>query len=409
MQHAHLAIFDGNSMQVIANISGSSDTTPTDLMTQTNKLVIRFRSDHSVEANHFRGFSLSYSSLTVGSNTSLVIMATNTVVITQPNQTLTTFYTPFTELHVIHYDMDRKRLLLFDPESHKLLPNFPSERGTAVYARPECLTYDPIHGLLFWIDVEYHTINAMDISREMSATLLQLESTNSRHLIVNSERSVLIWSDIGSNPKISQIDCDGTNQKTLYSRGRQAMHLTVDYQTQRYYFVDITDYSLIAIDFNGENEMCLMTSRTFFGHIISMSLLDNDLYLANHHMIYKIPQLQRRINRAEIIYTSDNLDNTLAKSEFFYQINPVNLKRSLILGFRLIDNNLARKVKNKCDKVDCDGICLPNSRTYRCISQSLTTIPSAVSIDYRRDSNSLAIFNTILMLVIIASIVLVTF
>ena len=135
LKHAHLTIFDGNNMVVIANLTG--DRPPNNLMTRTNKLLIRFRSYDSTEANRFRGFSLSYASLTAGKSTSLVITATNTVIRTHPNQTFETNYTSVTEFQVIRYDSDRKRLILFEPESQKLFVNFPDERGTALYARPD--------------------------------------------------------------------------------------------------------------------------------------------------------------------------------------------------------------------------------------------------------------------------------
>ena len=407
LKHAHLTIFDGNNMVVIANLTG--DRPPNNLMTRTNKLLIRFRSDDSTEANRFRGFSLSYASLTAGTNTSLLITATNTVIRTYPNQTFETNYTSVTEFQVIHYDNGRKRLILFEPESQKLFVDFPDERGTALYARPDSLTFDENHGLIYWIDMQYNTINVMDLSHEMSATLLELETSSSKYLLVNTERSVLVWSDVGSEPKILQMDCDGTNSKLLYANEKQALHLTLDYQTQRYYFVDIADYSLISIDFNGNNELCLMTSRIFFDGITSMSLINSDLYIGNHQMIYKIPDLHLGIQRAEVLYTSNNLDISCTKSEFFFEIKPVNLKRSRIFSFKLIEANSKNNKTNKCSMATCDGLCLPNPGSFRCISQLLSTIPSPVLMEPQREGHGLMIFNCILMLLLIASLVLVTF
>ena len=177
--HAYLAIHNRPTMTVIANYSGNY--LPPDLITRTNRLIIRFRSDQSSGAAVHRGFSLSLSSVTMGTTIEpMIITAANAVIRTLRNNSLSNTYTSVAEYRIIEYDHNREKPILWDPIGHKLVHEFPSERGVLINTRTECLTYDPIHGLFFWIDIQYNTINAMNITRpSMIATLLELESYHS--------------------------------------------------------------------------------------------------------------------------------------------------------------------------------------------------------------------------------------
>ncbi|CAG2172490.1 unnamed protein product [Oppiella nova] len=159
-----------------------------------------------------------------------------------------------------------------------------------------------------------------------------------------------------------QTHLDGSNQSVLYDNNRQAFHLTVNYQTQRYYFIDINDFYLYSIDFNGTDERLYTKSKEFFDSVNSMYVLNSDLYLANEYMIYKIPEIDLRIQSIQILHKSHRYNATN------YQLhNAVDIDRQEINKFKILDPILQPNVTNVCESHGCLHLCLPTGQSYRCL------------------------------------------
>ena len=407
-EHAYLTIEDTSS-NVLANLTG---TKPQNLiLTRSNKLFLKFKTDNSSKARGFRGFSISYTTLVVGSELPFIISTSNAIITTNHNQTIDNIiYNSVNEYTIVEYDIHQRNLLLFDPKSSELISNQLMEKTIVINARPDGVAYDWVHRLIYWIDTKFQIINVMD-SNDIESNvypICQLLDANQRDLVVNIQKSQLIWSQIGFDPKIWRINMDGNNKIALYSNSRQVFHLCIDYETKRYYFVDITDFSLFSIDFNGNNENYLMTSRSFFDSIISMTVLNGHLYLANNQIIYRISDLDLRIKRAEILYSNGRHDYN--EKQNFYDFKSLDLKRQKIFGFKIIDPKLQPEVTNRCLNSNCDGLCVPTTQSYRCLAiNKVTNSAIIMSSSGGNSSNSLAIFNTVVIIILVVILILLYF
>ena len=262
-QHAYLTISDVNS-NVLANLTG--DQPQNILITRSSKLFLHFKADNSTNSRGFRGFSICYTTLVMGSELAFIISTNNAIITTNHNQTIDNIiYNSVNEYTIVEYDIHKRKLLLFDPKSNHLFADHLLNKGVFINARPDGIAYDWIHGLIYWLDIQIKTINVMDSNAIESDiySICDLNNENQRDLMINVEKSELIWSQIGFEPRLWHISLDGSNKNVLYSNSRQAFHLTLDYETKRYYFVDISDFSLFSIDFKGNNEIFLIVSKIF--------------------------------------------------------------------------------------------------------------------------------------------------
>ena len=289
-----------------------------------------------------------------------------------------------------------------------------------ITGKPNSLALDYIHDNIYWIDIKSKTINVMNILDENSVYIVsRLEDENPRDLIINMKRSALVWSDVGSDPKIMYSNLDGSERKVLYSESRQAMHLTIDYENERYFFIDITDHSLYSIDFNGNDEKFFIQSTLFLDIINSMTVLNNDLYLANEYMIYRIPELDLHLKKSQVLYKVHYFPNF--ELDDFIMTNAKDVFRHKINGFRILDPIQQPVVDNRCEANICQGLCLPNANSYRCLdSDEMAISPSQLALKdlddspntliYREKStNTLSIFNLIFFFLLLLIIALMSF
>ena len=400
--HAHLTVWDENS-KLLVNFTGHN--TPINLITRSSEVLLKFKSDHSLNAKDFKGFSLSYTSVVVGSQLPFLISASNALIKTYRNQSIDKIlYNSVEKYKIIDYDSIEGTLILYDPESNSIVSDLNENDILSITDINNSIAYDWIHRLLFHIDLKTKTLKVIDFNDKNFNTYSISEVNNkfSRDLVINIENSVLVWSQIGNDPKLWQINFDGTEQTVLYSNLRQTFHLTVDYETKRYYFVDITDYSLFSIDFNGNNEKILITSKKLFDSIVSMKILNNDIYLSNNYFIYKITDLSSGLKRAEILLTCGEQHSIDAN--LFYKFKSLDIKRPKIFDFTLIDEKLRPNVSNKCLDSKCDGLCLPTPHSYQCLSSEVTN--SAVIMVSGNGNSTLAIFNSVIIVILIVLMIL---
>ena len=188
--------------------------------------------------------------------------------------------------------------------------------------------YDWIHNLTIKVDTEKGIIslhNNYYNSIEESVEFLNVSNLSSNDLVINVKKCVIVWSVLGMNSSILQSKYDGSHQRVLYSRSRQAKHLTIDYHSDRYYFVDITDYSLYSIDFDGSNELFYMKSYSLFNAINGLSVASNSLYISNYYLVYKIPHINSMVAVAEVLF--ETYDHNQELYPEFYKVNATVIRR----------------------------------------------------------------------------------
>jgi hypothetical protein len=113
--------------------------------------------------------------------------------------------------------------------------------------------HDWVHNITIQIDTEnevisLHTNYFTDSVESVKFTNVSNLSTND--LIVNVKKAVIVWSVLGIDSSVYECNYDGSDQTVLHSTSRQVKHLTVDYNSHKYFFVDITDFSLYSMGMN---------------------------------------------------------------------------------------------------------------------------------------------------------------
>ncbi|XP_054161671.1 uncharacterized protein LOC128959694 [Oppia nitens] len=369
----------------------------------TNKLLVKYESNIQCDNNYFY---ISLKTKMMGSRSRYFISATNTIITIDDNQTIE---------DISYYSMDSYSII-----------EYLIERKINLNVKPYNMVYDWIHGLLYWIDIQFPAINVMTVTDDGHTadggdnnvyTIIELNTEMARDLRLNRLKLTLIWSQIGAGISgLVQCHLDGTNQSTVYRSSRQVFHLTIDYQWERYYFIDITDHSLLSIDFNGADEKLYMTSRFLLQSIHNMFVLNGDLYLANERLIYRIPELELGIDRAEILFyttSAPEMSRKYSESHFYYN-KPIDINRQRIYDFKIADPILEPTVRNRCIGHKCPArhLCVPVSTVkhgYRCLSSRDSSQP-ALAVSQETDNQCkrvdiLSVVNTFVIAVITVLIV----
>ena len=229
--------------------------------------------------------------------------------------------------------------------------------------------YDWIHNLTIKVDTENKYIslsnNYYTFAGE-SIKFLKVSNLSTNDLVINVKKCVIVWSVLGINSSILQSNYDGSEQTVLYSRSRQTQHITIDYNSDRYYFVDITDFSLYSIDFDGSNELFLMKSYSLFNAITGLSIASNRLYIYNRYLVYKVPYIDTNIAIAEVLFQTKSWNklNQILDSEFF-TINATIIQRQEFTSVFVFD--VLPEFENRCLHSECSHICIPIGQSHRCV------------------------------------------
>ncbi|CAG2120001.1 unnamed protein product, partial [Medioppia subpectinata] len=365
-------------------------------ITHSNRLRLRFAThSHSGYSAGKRGFKISYKTKVWDTNTEFLLAAHNAIARVRSNRTKTIAFNGHRVSHLIDHDMGRHRVIWFDRQKHRFVYMITSGNSTTttgqqqqreVYAgaagRPNSLAVDWIRDRLYWLDIMSKTIKLLDFAdpKTQVYTVCDAGGDNPRDLVLNVAVRALVWSTIGTSPQLIQSQLDGSNQTALYDSGRQAYHLTVDYQRRRYFFVDIDDWFLYSIDFLGSDERMYIKSREFFDAVHTMFALNGDLYLANEHMVYKIPEIELRIESVQVLYKSHRFNVTTtgqtgwSPTVVVVADQSVDIDRQEINGFRIADPALQPMVNDSASDgcllaTNCPNLCLPAAGLeYRCLT-----------------------------------------
>jgi hypothetical protein len=232
--------------------------------------------------------------------------------------------------------------------------------------KPICLTIDWIHDLLYWIDIKSNTINVVNILEpQFNLLLINLDEEKVTTLVVNPMKSVLIWIRKGVSSAIMESFEDGSNIRVLYNN-RPALHITVDFDAQRYYFIDKNYWTLCSIDFKGSDEQFHIRD-SFLSIVNDMSVLNDDLYLSIDEAIVRLPKISIGQKKFDLMLISSKFND----SENFFNSSIKSQKsyRQEIYRVKIVNQLLQPNFTNKCESANCSYLCLPSANIYgfRCI------------------------------------------
>jgi hypothetical protein len=232
--------------------------------------------------------------------------------------------------------------------------------------KPICLTIDWIHDLLYWIDIKSNTINVVNIFEpQLNLLLINLDEEKVTTLVVNPMKSVLIWIRKGVSSAIMESFQDGSNIRVLYDNS-PASHITVDFDAERYYFIDKNYWTLYSIDFKGDNEQFHIRD-SFLSIVNDMSVLNDDLYLSIDEAMVRLPKISIGQKKFDFMLISSKFND----SENFFNSSIKSQKsyRQEIYRVKIVDPLLQPNFTNKCESANCSYLCLPSGNIYgfRCI------------------------------------------
>jgi hypothetical protein len=151
----------------------------------------------------------------------------------------------------------------------------------------------------------------------------------------------------------------------LYS-AKAASHITIDFETERYYFIVKSYEALYSIDFQGINEQIHIYS-SFLTIVNDMSLLNDDLYFTIDEALVRMRGLYINLKPLDLVLISSKFNDSV--HNFNFSSRTPKLFRQEIYGVKLIDPSIQPNFTNKCESANCPYLCLPSGNVvgFRCI------------------------------------------
>jgi len=234
--------------------------------------------------------------------------------------------------------------------------------------KPKCLAIDWIHDLIYWIDIKSNTINVVNIMKpELTLLLIDLGEEEVTSLVINPLKVVLIWIKKGISSKIMQSFQDGSNQMVLYSNSyRNPSHITIDFETERYYFITQSDSALYSIDFRGNSEVVYLYADIFqiVKDIIS---LNDDLFFSIDEALVRLREVSLKQKKLDLVLISSKFNDS--ENYFNSSLKSQKSFRQEIYGVKIVDPLIQPNFTNKCQSANCPYLCLPSGNVagFRCI------------------------------------------
>ncbi|CAG2100884.1 unnamed protein product [Medioppia subpectinata] len=313
---------------------------PSNLLTSGNTMSLLFKTDGTIVE---RGFKIAYKAVPLDTGLTFVISADNALLMAHSSSTKLLAMNGDRMSGLMDYDSTGNRFVWFDHKKRTfILQSFNEKHDIPIGdGEPNSLAVDWIHDLLYWLDTQ-----------------------SPRDLVLNIVTGALVWSNVGFEANIMQLNLDTDQPLVLYSSGRHAMHLTVDYGSKQYYFIDRTDHSLYSIDFWGKNETFIVKSVTLFDPIVSsLQVFGNDLYFNHEFFLYRIPEIQLGIERAHVVYKIHRVA-ALFDDDLFFMTNTIDINRREFNTFKIVNQSHQPSVglaANPCDHSNCAKLCIPRT------------------------------------------------
>ncbi|CAG2115798.1 unnamed protein product [Medioppia subpectinata] len=404
VQRSYLATWSGQ----VGHLS------PIHLLVPGNQVFVEFKSN---KRNSDGGFRIEYKAKSMGLPPDAYISAPN-IILNTNNTSHHHIYHSSALVYII--DIQTNIMIYFTPDLNQItvrkLANNVSGNRERRYRIPtgaqhHNMAVDWDHKLVYWIDTSDNTIKVLPYEHNPKSLVYTVgnltdQGDDSRpiSLVFNAVEGRLVWSNVGDRPAIMTANPDGSDRRVLYNSddnrhplerhlqyimghksGRdgpiQASHLTIAYHERNYYFVDIADHSLYSLDFSRHRLELYIKSRAFFGQINSMQMVDEDLYLACQHMVYRLPELWERFTKAEVLAKVNHGDMPFIanSSDVYFEYKPLVIDRDRINGFMLAKRPPAvRNVWTNCRHNNCSHLCVASGghTDYRCLCPIGTRLSS---------------------------------
>ncbi|XP_043278343.1 vitellogenin receptor-like [Venturia canescens] len=222
---------------------------------------------------------------------------------------------------------------------------------------PEELAVDFVTRNIYFMDVSEKYMGVCTEDGSYCTKILNSTTDTPGGLVLNPKKGEMFWSDYGQNPAIWQAGMDGSEEKTILTENLGCPKgLTIDYSTERLYWIDSKLKTVESMDLNGNDRQRLLQTKDKRLH--SLAIFKDQLYWSDWST-----------NIIESIDLATGGDRTIIVDA-----------TKLIYDMKVYDPEFESTLPNPCENANCSQICLlaPEDR-YRC----------ACKLDYELNSSDL--------------------
>lgn len=146
------------------------------------------------------------------------------------------------------------------------------------------LAYDWIHKNLYWTDTNTDTINVISLDTRHQTVLFSEGLLEPRALVVDPRTGFMYWTDWGESAKIERagMDGDASTRQTIIDGSVTYISwpngLTIDYYSDRLFWVDAKHHLLSSCDFYGQDFTVVSNDLTFVEHPFQVAVFEDMVY-----------------------------------------------------------------------------------------------------------------------------------
>ncbi|KAL1489546.1 hypothetical protein ABEB36_013499 [Hypothenemus hampei] len=235
----------------------------------------------------------------------------------------------YTYISPIDFHYDQKKICWADHELESIqccvLNGLNAENKTVIMTGvliPDGLAIDWLTNNIYWTDTETNRIEVATLEGKHRKVLFWTDIDQPRAVVVVPMKGLLFWTDWGEIPKIERAGMNGdpkTRQVIVSEHIYWPNGLTVDYESERIYWVDGKLQFIKSMDYNGKNESTILPIASDFPYALtqsqsklfwtdwknlaiydytknSTSFQPSEFYVTTHPMDIKVYEKQRQPN-----------------------------------------------------------------------------------------------------------------
>ncbi|XP_013773894.1 low-density lipoprotein receptor-related protein 6-like [Limulus polyphemus] len=160
------------------------------------------------------------------------------------------------EIYALDSDIGENRLYWTDTKHKRISRAFINGTNveyivTTGLEVPDGIAVDWVAHNLYWTDMGYDRIEVSRLDGTSRKVLIWKDLDNPHSIALHPGKGRMYWSVWGKDPKIELAAMDGSKRKMLIGKVGRAKGLTVDYQKEKLYWVDIDKYVIEYSDLEG--------------------------------------------------------------------------------------------------------------------------------------------------------------
>jgi hypothetical protein len=214
---------------------------------------------------------------------------------------------------------------------------------------PDGLAFDWVHQNLYWTDAGSDRIQVLGLyaggTGPWRRTLISSGLDEPRAIVLDprEKHRAMYWTDWGVEPKIERALLDGSQRRTIISSNIEWPNgLTLDYESDRLFWVDAKLHVIFSSDLEGRERRALITSYKYLLHPFSIAVFEDDVYWTDWQTqsILKVNRLHEpNINDSHVQLIADKLLMPMDVAIYHALKQP--------------------RVTNVCASAPCSHLCLP--------------------------------------------------